>query len=40
MARTHLNEALRLLPTDPDPQLDRATRERIQTQATALLARL
>ena len=33
LARTHLTEALRLLPGDSDPLLDVATRERIERQA-------
>ena len=40
LARTHLTEALRLLPGDLDPLLDVATRERIERQARDALARL
>jgi hypothetical protein len=40
LARTHLAEALRLLPGDSDPALDVATRERIERQARDALARL
>jgi hypothetical protein len=40
LARTHLTEALRLLPGDSDPLLDVATRERIERQARDALTRL
>ena len=40
LARTHLTEALRLLPDDADPALDPATRARLERQARDTLARL
>jgi hypothetical protein len=40
LARTHLAEALRLLPGDSDPLLDVATRERMERQAREVLSRL